>query len=106
AAAMIAAKGRHYAGPFVVAPGADLGEPVLELVLLDRSGRWAMLRYAAALFLGRVPRLGDIAIVRALEASVAADRALPVPADGEVAGELPITMTVADRPVLLIRRAR
>jgi diacylglycerol kinase (ATP) len=105
AAAVVAAKGRHYAGPFVVAPGADLAEPVLELVLLDRAGRWAMLRCAAALFLGRVPRLGDIAIVRARQASVAANRGLPVQADGEIVGELPITLAVADRPVLLIRPA-
>jgi len=105
AAAVVAAKGRHYAGPFVVAPGADLAEPVLELVLLDRRGRWAMLRYATALFLGRVPRLGDIAIVRARQASVAGNRALPVQADGEIVGELPITLAVADRPLLLIRPA-
>ena len=105
AAAVVAAKGRHYAGPFVVAPGADLAEPVLELVLLDRRGRWAMLRYATALFLGRVPRLGDIAIVRARQASVAGNRALPVQADGEIVGELPIALAVADRPLLLIRPA-
>jgi len=105
AAAVVAAKGRHYAGPFVVAPGADLAEPVLELVLLDRRGRWAMLRYATALFRGRVPRLGDIAIVRARQASVAGNRALPVQADGEIVGELPITLAVADRPLLLIRPA-
>jgi len=105
AAAVVAAKGRHYAGPFVVAPGADLAEPVLELVLLDRRGRWAMLRYATALLLGRVPRLGDIAIVRARQASVAGNRALPVQADGEIVGELPITLAVADRPLLLIRPA-
>ena len=105
AAAVVAAKGRYYAGPFVVAPGADLAEPVLELVLLDRRGRWAMLRYATALFLGRVPRLGDIAIVRARQASVAGNRALPVQADGEIVGELPITLAVADRPLLLIRPA-
>ncbi|HEY4472818.1 MAG TPA: diacylglycerol kinase family protein [Stellaceae bacterium] len=105
AAAVIAAKGRYYAGPFVVAPSADLAEPMLELVLLGRSGRWAMLRYATALFLGRVPRLGDIAIVRARQASVAANRALPVQADGEIVGELPVTLAVADRPLLLIRPA-
>ena len=56
-------------------------------------------------FLGRVPRLGDIAIVRARQASVAANRGLPVQADGEIVGELPITLAVADRPVLLIRPA-
>ena len=105
AAAVVAAKGRHYAGPFVVAAGADLAEPALHLVLLDRRGRWAMLRYATALFLGRVPRLGDIAIVRARQASVAGNRALPVQADGEIVGELPITLAVADRPLLLIRPA-
>jgi diacylglycerol kinase family enzyme len=64
-----------------------------------------MLRYAAALFLGRVTRLGDIAILRARQASVAANRALPVQADGEIVGELPVMLAVADQPVLLIQPA-
>src|SRR5438105_4163993 len=55
AAGLIAAKGRFYAGPFVVAPGANLADPVLDLVLLGRGGRAAIVGYTTALLLGRLP---------------------------------------------------
>src|SRR5438128_5101456 len=40
---LIAVKGRFYAGPFIVAPGADPADPVLDLVLFHRGGRMAIL---------------------------------------------------------------
>jgi diacylglycerol kinase (ATP) len=103
AAGLIAAKGRFYAGPFVVAPCADLAEPTLELVLFRRAGRLAILRYAVALFLGRLSRRNDVTILRARAATVTGDRALPVQADGEIVGRLPVTIEIADQPVLLIQ---
>ena len=54
AATVIAAKGPFYAGSYVIAPRADLAEPMLDLVLFQRSGRLAVLRYLGALLLGRV----------------------------------------------------
>jgi YegS/Rv2252/BmrU family lipid kinase len=103
AAGLVAAKGRFYAGPFVIAPCARLAEPALELVLFRRAGRLAVLRYAAALFLGGVPRLNDVTILRARAATVTGDRAVPVQADGEIVGQLPVTIEVADQPLLLIQ---
>ena len=44
ATAVIAAKGRFYAGPFVIAPSANLGEPTLDLVLFRDGGRIAAMR--------------------------------------------------------------
>jgi diacylglycerol kinase (ATP) len=106
AGGVIAAKSRHYAGPFVVAPDAELAERSFELILFRRTGRWAMLRYAGALFLGRISRLEDVATVRTRQATVAADRVLPIQADGEIVGDLPVTLTIADEPLLLIRPPR
>jgi YegS/Rv2252/BmrU family lipid kinase len=103
AAGLIAANGRFYAGPFVVAPHADLAEATLELVLFHRAGRFAVLRYAMALFLGLLPRLNDVTILRTRAATVTGDRALPVQADGEIVGRLPVTIEIADQPVLLIQ---
>jgi YegS/Rv2252/BmrU family lipid kinase len=100
---LIAAKGRFYAGPFVVAPHAELAEPTLELVLFHRAGRLAVARYAAALFLGLLPRLRDVTILRARTLTVTGDRALAVQADGEIVGRLPVTIEIADQPVLLIQ---
>jgi diacylglycerol kinase (ATP) len=105
AAGLIAAKGRFYAGPFVVAPNARLAAPALDLVLFHRAGRPAIVRYAAALFLGVIPRLSDVTIVRARRVAVTGNHALSVQADGEIVGQLPVRIEIADRPLFLIQPA-
>jgi diacylglycerol kinase (ATP) len=102
-AAAVAAKGRCYAGRYVIAPRASLAEPWLDLVLFQRSGRLAVLRYLAALLRGRLPRRADIAIVRCREAVVSGDARLPVQADGEIVGHLPMRIAIADRPLYLVQ---
>jgi len=103
AATVIAAKGRFYAGPYVIAPLADLAEPMLDLVLFQRSGRLAVLRYLTALLLGSLPRRRDIAFLRAHEAFVSADEAVPVQADGEIVAQLPVRIAVAGQPLQLVQ---
>ena len=103
AAAVIAAKGRFYAGPYVVAPRAELAEPMLDFVLFQRSGRLAVLRYLAALLLGRLLRRRDITVLRAREALVSAAGAAPVQADGEIVARLPVRIAIAERPLQLVR---
>lgn len=103
AATVIAAKGRLYAGRFVIAPRASLSDPVLHLVLFQRSGRMAVLRYLGALLLGRIPRGEGITLLRCRNASISGDESVPVQADGELVGHLPIALAIAERPLLLIR---
>jgi diacylglycerol kinase (ATP) len=103
AATMIAARGRFYAGPYMIAPLAELAEPILDLVLFQRSGRLAVLGYLAALLLGRLPRRRDITFLRSREAFVSAAEAVPVQADGEIIGSLPIKIGIAAHPLLLVR---
>ncbi len=103
AATVIAAKGRCYAGPYIIAAEADLAAPMLEFVLFQRAGRLAVLRYFAALLLGRIPARRDITFLRAREARVAADEKLPVQADGEIVARLPARFTIAPFPLLLIQ---
>ena len=55
------------------------------------------------LFLGLLPRLRDVTILRARTLTVTGDRALAVQADGEIVGRLPVTIEIADQPVLLIQ---
>lgn len=103
AATVIAAKGRRYAGPFVIAAEADLAGTLLDFVLFQRPGRLAALRYLAALPLGRIPRRRDIAFLRGREAFISAAEPLPVQADGEIVGHLPARFGVASQPLMLIR---
>ena len=104
-AGLIAARGRFYAGGFIVAPKADPAEPVLDLVLLHRAGRLAHLGYAAALLLGRLPRSKHVTMLRARSAVVSGSRRLPVQADGEIVGQLPAMIGIAEQPLFLIRPA-
>jgi diacylglycerol kinase family enzyme len=103
AAGLIAAKGRFYAGPFIVAPRANPADPVLELVLFRRAGRMAILGYAAALLRGRLSRSKHVTLLRAPSAGVSGNRSLPVQADGEIVGHLPATIGIAEQPLFLIR---
>ncbi len=103
AAAVIAAKGRFYAGAYVIAPRANLAEPILDLVLFQRSGRLAVLRYLAALLLGRVARRKDIRFLRSRAALVSAAEAVPVQADGELIARLPVLIAIAEEPLRLVQ---
>jgi diacylglycerol kinase family enzyme len=103
AATVIACKGRCYAGPFVIAAEADPAEPMLDFVLFRRAGRLAALRYLAALPFGRLPRRRDILFLHGREAFVSAAEPLPLQADGEIVGCLPMRFAVAAQPLLLIR---
>jgi diacylglycerol kinase (ATP) len=103
AATVIAAKGRYYAGHFVIAPHADPAEPILDLVLFRRSGRLAVLRYLGALSRGRIGRRSDVTLLRSRTAFVTGNERAPVQADGESIGYLPVALGIAERPLLLVR---
>jgi len=103
-ASAIVAKGRFYAGRYVAAPDASLDRASFELVLFAHGGRWAVLRYALALGLGRLHRARGISILRARDISIAGDPAEPVHADGDVIGTLPVRFTIAkERLAVLVR---
>jgi diacylglycerol kinase (ATP) len=103
AATLVAAKGRFYAGSHVIAPRANLAEPMLDLVLFQRSGRLMVLCYLAALLFGRVPRRRDVTFLRSRSALVSGADALPVQADGEIVARLPVLIALAEQPVQLVR---
>ena len=103
AATVIAAKGRFYAGSHVIAPRANLAEPMLDLVLFQRSGRLMVLRYLAALLLGRMHRRSDVTFLRSRSALVSGAESLPVQADGEIVACLPVCIAIAEQPLRLVR---
>jgi diacylglycerol kinase (ATP) len=102
-ASAVIAKGRFYAGRFVLAPGARIDEPALHLVLFGSTGRGAALRYLAALPLGLTHRLRDVTILRTQSLSVHAPVGMPVEGDGDVLAHLPVTIRVSDRPILVVQ---
>ena len=102
AASAIVSKARFYAGPFVLAPAAGLARPTFELALLKRPGRGATLTCLVALAGGFIHRLRQVEIATVTSATFSAPAGAPVQIDGDPLGRLPITVRIADRPLLLV----
>ncbi len=111
AASVIVTRGRHYAGPFVVAPLATLSEPVLHVCLFERWGRSHTLRFGLALLMGRLPRAGGYRVIagREVRVSVLSDAGetgdQPVQIDGDDALTLPVSINLATGSVRLLQPA-
>lgn len=99
---VVASRARHYGGAFRVAPGADLRDDFLHAVLLRQGGPAALLRYAWALATGRLARLPDVEVVRGRVVTLDAPAGIPLQADGDAVGELPVRVTVSDRTINLV----
>ena len=102
AASVIATRARFYAGRFVLAPKARLGDPSLQLAIFTRSGRWAALRSLMALAAGRIDRLGDVEITKTRSVRLSGPADAPVQIDGDILGRLPVTLRIAPEPVMLV----
>ena len=111
AASVIVTHGRLYAGPYVVAPDAALGKPLLHVCLFERWGRSQTLRFALALLLGRLPRTAGYRVIvgRDIRLSVLStageNRRQPVQIDGDDALTLPVSIALAAGAVRLLRPA-
>jgi diacylglycerol kinase (ATP) len=109
AASVIVTHGRLYAGPYVVAPDAALGKPLLHACLFERWGRLETLRFGLALLLGRLPRTAGYRVIAGhdIRISVLSDagehRRQPVQVDGDDALTLPVSIALAAGAVRLLR---
>lgn len=92
AAWAIATNGRHYAGPYVLAPAQDITQPGLTLFLFRKPSRFAFTIYLAALGLGLVPRLPSVEVIPARHIDVLGPEGLAVEVDGDDRGVLPQTI--------------
>lgn len=97
AASVVCCNGRFYGGRFVLADAARLDDDRLHVVLFARPGRWAILRYLAAMALGIVRHLPDIRVIEGRDVTIAAadGTAEPVQADGDIVAHLPVRVTMA-----------
>lgn len=108
ASSVIVTRSRHYAGPYVVAPLARLGEPMLHVCLFERWGRSHTLRFGLALLLGRLPRTVGYRVIagRSVRVSVLSDAGerfeQPVQIDGDNALTLPMSIGLCSGAVRLL----
>lgn len=99
---VVVCNGRHYGGPFVAAPRADLGQPTFEVCLLRRAGWAHVLRYGIALVSGRLAALPDVQIESGARLRIDGENGLPVQGDGDIIAHLPVTIDIAKKTLDLI----
>ena len=98
----IVTKGRLYAGRHLLAPGAMPGEPGFRVALFRNGGPVRAALYGAALPLDLLPRLPGVEIRRAARVRLSAPPPpcfVPIQADGDPAGALPVEIEDAPGPI-------
>jgi len=111
AASVIVTHARHYAGPYVVAPAASLGDPLLHVCLFERWGWMHALRFGAALLRGALPRTTGYRVIAGREVRISVlndageSRRQPVQIDGDDALTLPVSIGLSTEAVRLLRPA-
>ena len=102
AASAVIANGHYYAGRYVCAPDARLGDPALHVCLFDWPGTLWTLFYAARMLCGLLrPRMG-YRILPLRRIAVSEPTGPPVQVDGDHAGALPASVTASGGTVRLI----
>ena len=105
AASVVVAKGRYYAGRYLLAPEADLAEPAFQVCLFERGGRLATLRYAAAMRRGRLAELPGYRVLTARKVSIEGPAGDPVQADGDIVATLPVDIEIVPDALQLVMPA-
>lgn len=98
---LVVTKGRYYAGRFQIAPEADPRETQFHVLSLHQDHFLDAMKHAAALSLGRLPYLSSISLQRGHDIQVFGAN-LPVQADGDTAGFLPIHIVTSMQPLRIV----
>jgi diacylglycerol kinase (ATP) len=100
--AFYVAKGRYFAGPWSFAPEARIADPLLHVVALATARRRDFARFAFALWRGRrVDALSGVTAFTCTGLEAEADLPLPIQADGDPVGILPLRIALHDTPLSL-----
>lgn len=97
---LIVSNTRKYAGDFVVAPGADIKEPLLHMFLLHGSRRTDIIRLALGIMLERLDRVRGLSRVTVKTLDVKGTAHMQV--DGDYAGNAPASIGVVPDAMRII----
>ncbi|GGC26299.1 hypothetical protein GCM10011504_00700 [Siccirubricoccus deserti] len=104
-ASAIVSKGRLYAGRHLLAPAARPGEAGFQVALFRRGGPWSAGLYGATLPLDLLPRMPGVVLRQAMAVRLEplpGGAVVPVQADGDPVGTLPVEVTDAPGPILVL----
>ena len=102
AGSVVITKGTLYAGRYLLAPQARPGEPGFSVALFGGTGPAAALAYGAALMLNVLPRAPGMRLLRAHTIDILDNGGLAAQADGDPAGEAPLTIRDALSPIAVV----
>jgi len=89
---VVAANSKAYGGGMFMAPGAELDDGLLDVVLSAETSKPTFLRNLPKVFKGDHVHEPYITVLRGAEVRIDADRPFTVYADGDPIGELPVTV--------------
>lgn len=92
AAWVVVTNARHYAGPFVLAPTADIAEPRLQAFIFEKHSRLAFAGYFLGLSLGQTARMPGVRVSCFQELYLSGAAPVPVEVDGDTYQNLPVTI--------------
>jgi diacylglycerol kinase (ATP) len=98
--------GRYYGGPFVLFKSARIDDGLLDVLIFKNLGYLDIVRYFQAIMLGNHTALSDVEYFQAPQVRVTSAEPVPVEADGDVIGNLPVTFKVQPKSLrVLVPRA-
>jgi len=99
---VIVSNGKHYGGPYILSPNAHISSESLEVLLLPKSGGFHALHQGLALMLGTLHRTPKATKLTAKTVTISGHGSLPLQADGDTAGKLPVTIEVTTTPLTIL----
>ncbi|HET9074979.1 MAG TPA: diacylglycerol kinase family protein [Solirubrobacteraceae bacterium] len=88
------ANARAYGGGMLLAPGAEIDDGELDVVLIADMPKLRFLVHMPEIFRGRHVRMPEVTVLRGREVTITADRPLRMFADGEEVTSLPARVRV------------
>jgi len=99
---VLVGNGRYYGGPFVLFKEARIDDGLLDVLIFKNLGYLDIVRYFQAIMLGNHTALSDVEYFQTAQARVTSTDAVPVEADGDVIGTLPVTFKVLPKALRVI----
>ncbi len=100
--AVYIANGTYFAGPWSFAPAARRTEPHFHIVALKRAGRMNYLSFMMRVVLGRPMTGKNYIVAKTAYCHIDAEAPCPVQIDGDVEGNLPMTVRISERPLAIV----
>ncbi len=91
----------YYGGGMKVAPGADPGDGLADVVVVGKVSRLRFLQIFPRVYSGRHIAHPAVSVFRAASVEITADRVLAAQADGEPAGSTPISVKMERHAIRL-----